>query len=115
MKISLECECVLLQNSLRLFLKDCVAHRKDCDFVISDKKLESKKPLFLISSNSAHLQIPFTKETLMNTLEEFYSAIQIPNANFAKPKFESLSLEQDIDTLVNKFKKDLIELIKQYR
>lgn len=115
MKISFDCDCILLQNSLELFLKDFIAHKKDCDFIISDRKIESKKPVFVIAANSAHLQVPFTKETLLSTLEEFYSAIQIPRASFkVEQRDENLALEEAISNLVDKFKKDLIALIKSY-
>lgn len=114
MKISFDCDCILLENSLKLFLKDYVVHKKDCDFIISDRKIESKKPVFIISSNSAHLKIPFTKEMLLNTLEEFYSAIQIPSAG-TRQMAQNLDIEHEISILIDKFKKDLINLIKLYR
>ena len=115
MKISFDCDCILLQNSLELFLKEYISHKKDCDFIISDRKIESKKPVFIIASNFGHLQIPFTKETLLNTLEEFYSAIQIPKAGFKVDRHdENLALEEAISNLVDKFKNDLIALIKSY-
>lgn len=114
MKISFDCDCILLENSLKLFLKDYVVHKKDCDFIISDRKIESKKPVFIISSNSAHLKTPFTKEMLLNTLEEFYSAIQIPNVG-TKQMAQNLDIEHEISILIDKFKKDLMNLIKLYR
>lgn len=113
MKISFECDCILLQNSLRLFLKDYASHRKDCDFIISDRKIESKKHVFVIAKDSAHLQIPFSKETLLSALEEFYSAIQISNAPAAQ-KIDSSHLEQDISLLIDKFKTDLIDIIRRH-
>ena len=76
MKISFECDCVLLEESLKLFLRDFISPRKDCDFIVADRKIETKKPVFVIAEHSPHLQIPFSKEALISALEEFYSAIQ---------------------------------------
>ena len=62
MKISFECDCILLGESLRLFLRDFISPKKDCDFIVADKKIEAKKPVFVIAEHSPHLKIPFSKE-----------------------------------------------------
>ncbi|MFC2491835.1 MAG: hypothetical protein ACFNUJ_04100 [Campylobacter curvus] len=111
MKISFECECILLQKTLLLFCKNEAAHHKDCDFVVSDRHINTQKPLFLISDDSPYLSVPFSKQTLLNTLEEFYSAIQIKQSNFDDAKSE-VSLEGRIGELVDSFKKELIELLR---
>ncbi|MGP1484690.1 MAG: hypothetical protein ACTTJC_01100 [Campylobacter sp.] len=110
MKISFDCECVLLQETLKLFLKDYIWAKKDCDFVISDRQIQCQKPVFLISKNSGHLKLPFSKETLLATLEEFYSATQISSSyGLEKNDFES-----DLNRLLENFKRDLIKLMKAY-
>lgn len=111
MKIFTQCECLLLSESLRLFLDSFYTSKKDCDFIISDKKIDSDKPVFVIDEKSPHLKIPFTKESLISTLEEFYSAIQIQN-NSALFKASNSSFEQNLSNLVDKFKADLLNLIK---
>ncbi|EAI5647271.1 ornithine carbamoyltransferase [Campylobacter fetus] len=110
MKISIECDCVLLAQSLRLFLDGYYAPKKECDFIISDKKTVSDKPVFIISEKSPYLSVPFTKDTLLNTLEEFYSAMQIRNQNYVKKS--PSSLEERVSNLVDNFKCDLINIIK---
>ena len=112
MKISFECDCVLLQNSLLSFCKDFIAHRKDCDFIVADKKIESKKPVFVIAEHSPHLKIPFSKEALISALEEFYSATQISKAKEPDQIVNEKSLEQKVSNLIDKFKADLLEILR---
>lgn len=115
MKISFDCECILLQNSLELFLKDFLAHKKDCDFIISDRKIQSTKPVFIIAKDSPYLKIPFSKEMLLNTIEEFYSAIQLSNSNLkTSQNAKDTSVEEAVANLVDKFKLDLINLLKSH-
>lgn len=111
MKIAIECDCILLQESLRIFLEKFYVPKKDCDFVIADKKMLCDKPVFLIGENSPYLKIPFTKENLISTLEEFYSAIQIDGTKITQ-NHQNYNFEEKISNLVDKFKSDLINLIK---
>lgn len=111
MKISFECECILLQKTLLLFCKNEAAHHKDCDFIVSDKHIDTQKPLFLIGDDSPYLSVPFNKQTLLNTLEEFYSAIQIKTPNRHEIK-KSDNLEERVSNLIDSFKKELMELIR---
>ena len=116
MKISFECDCILLEESLRLFLRDFISPRKDCDFIVSDKKTQTSKPLFLIAPGG-HINVPFNKRELINVLEEFYSAIQIKaqpakNSQIARDGGE---LETQILAIFENFKKDLIALIRANR
>ncbi|MBR8464088.1 ornithine carbamoyltransferase [Campylobacter sp. faydin G-24] len=110
MKISCECECILLQNSLMLFLKDYISHYKDCDFVITDKRLNIQKPQFIIADNAAHLSVPFSKNALFNMLEEFYSAIQLKQV--LHKEIQNVDIEAQVGALVDKFKADLIALLR---
>ncbi|ENO8742034.1 ornithine carbamoyltransferase, partial [Campylobacter jejuni] len=64
MKISLECKDLIIEKTLELFLKDHLVMKKNCDFIISDEKIYTAKPLFIISKNSPFLSIPFSKEAL---------------------------------------------------
>lgn len=113
MKISFECDCILLQKTLLLFCFGYASSNKDCDFVVSDRKIDTKKPLFLIGDKNTHLSLPFTKNTLISTLWEFYSAIQLQNVK-TEPKFHTNDeFEKELDALLDKFKKDLISLIRR--
>lgn len=125
MKISFECDCVLLEESLRLFLRDFISLRKDCDFIVADRKIETKKPVFVIAEHSPHLQIPFSKEALISALEEFYSAIQFsePAASSHTSAFafaaavqqNGSNLELEVSNLIDKFKEELLALLRKAR
>ena len=125
MKISFECDCILLEESLRLFLRDFISPRKDCDFIVADKKIEAKKPVFVIAERSPHLKIPFSKEALISALEEFYSAIQFsePAASSHTSAFafaaavqqNGSNLELEVSNLIDKFKEELLALLRKAR
>ena len=125
MKISFECDCVLLEESLKLFLRDFISLRKDCDFIVADRKIETKKPVFMIAEHSPHLQIPFSKEALISALEEFYSAIQFSEpaapshtsafAFAAAVQQNGSNLELEVSNLIDKFKEELLALLRKAR
>ena len=125
MKISFECDCVLLEESLKLFLRDFISPRKDCDFIVADRKIETKKPVFVIAERSPHLQIPFSKEVLISALEEFYSAIQFSEpaapshtsafAFAAAVQQNGSNLELEVSNLIDKFKEELLALLRKAR
>ena len=125
MKISFECDCILLGESLRLFLRDFISPRKDCDFIVADKKIEAKKPVFVIAEHSPHLKIPFSKEALISALEEFYSAIQFsePAASSHTSAFafaaavqqNGSNLELEVSNLIDKFKEELLAILRKNR
>ena len=125
MKISFECDCILLEESLRLFLRDFISPRKDCDFIVADKKIEAKKPVFVIAERSPHLKIPFSKEALISALEEFYSAIQfsepVAPSRAAAPAKEKAApqngsnLELEVSNLIDKFKEELLAILRKAR
>ena len=125
MKISFECDCVLLEESLKLFLRDFISPRKDCDFIVADRKIETKKPVFVIAEHSPHLQIPFSKEALISALEEFYSAIQFSEpaapshtsafAFAAAVQQNGSDLELEVSNLIDKFKEELLALLRKAR
>ena len=111
--------------SLRLFLRDFISPKKDCDFIVADKKIESKKPVFVIAEHSPHLKIPFSKEVLISALEEFYSAIQFsepvaPSRTATPAKEEAASqngsnLELEVSNLIDKFKEELLAVLRKAR
>ena len=125
MKISFECDCILLGESLRLFLRDFISPRKDCDFIVADRKIETKKPVFVIAEHSPHLQIPFSKEALVSALEEFYSSIQFSEpaapshtsafAFAAAVQQNGSNLELEVSNLIDKFKEELLALLRKAR
>lgn len=104
MKISLECKDLIIEKALELFLKEHLVMKKDCDFIISDEKISTQKPLFIIAKNSPFLSLPFSKETLMNSLNEFDSALKATAQKLADKRRRVL--EARIDEIANEFKKD---------
>lgn len=105
MKISFECECILMQQALVLFLSDCVCNRDECDFVISDRKIDTAKPVFIVGKNSPYLRFPFDKQALLGSVGEFYSAIR------ADLDEKNSSFEQKLACILDKFKLDITQLI----
>ncbi|EAL1484535.1 ornithine carbamoyltransferase [Campylobacter coli] len=104
MKISLECKDLIIEKALELFLKEHLVMKKDCDFIISDEKISTQKPLFIIAKNSPFLSIPFSKEALMNSLNEFDSALKTTAQKLADERRRVL--EARIDEIANEFKRD---------
>ncbi|EAH6421702.1 ornithine carbamoyltransferase [Campylobacter coli] len=104
MKISLECKDLITEKALELFLKEHLVMKKDCDFIISDEKISTQKPLFIIAKNSPFLSLPFSKEALMNSLNEFDSALKATAQKLADERRRVL--EARIDEIANEFKKD---------
>ncbi|ECP6257332.1 ornithine carbamoyltransferase [Campylobacter coli] len=104
MKISLECKDLIIEKALELFLKEHLVMKKDCDFIISDEKISTQKPLFIIAKNSPFLSVPFNKEALMNSLNEFDSALKTTAQKLADERRRVL--EARIDEIANEFKRD---------
>lgn len=95
MKIYLDCECLLLSCALKSFLKPFLVDENEADFIVSDHtNFSVKKPIFIIGKD---LALPFTKNELLKALNDF------SHLN---------TLEKSLDELLNKFKNDLINIIK---
>ena len=104
MKISLEFKDLIIEKALELFLKEHLVMKKDCDFIISDEKISTQKPLFIIAKNSPFLSLPFSKEALMNSLNEFDSALKATAQKLADERRRVL--EARIDEIASEFKRD---------
>ncbi|EOJ7848528.1 ornithine carbamoyltransferase [Campylobacter coli] len=104
MKISLECKDLIIEKALELFLKEHLVMKKDCDFIISDEKISTQKPLFIIAKNSPFLSLPFSKEALMNSLNKFDSALKATAQKLADERRRVL--EARIDEIASEFKRD---------
>ncbi|EIP9899154.1 ornithine carbamoyltransferase [Campylobacter jejuni] len=103
MKISLECKDLIIEKTLELFLKDHLVMKKNCDFIISDEKIYTAKPLFIISKNSPFLSIPFSKEAF-ESLNEFDNTLKAAALQLALE--QKRLLEEKIDAIALEFKKD---------
>ncbi len=115
MKIALACQSVLLQKSLEIFLKSYVVSYKQCDFIMSDTKVESDKPILYIGKENSNLMIPFSKQSLIVSVDEFYKDLSQKERPVSIIKRDNEEeLEVKIATLTNKFKDDLAHLIKEH-
>jgi len=115
MKIALVCQSLLLSRSLKSFLKESIVSYKQCDFVISDKKIELDKPIFFISHDtSGHLHIPFSKASLYLALEDFNQSLHVETSPEVSNKIEHDFLEEKIANLTEKFRQELIQTLRDY-
>lgn len=102
MKLAVECECILMQKSLELFLCDFIS--SEPDFIVSDVKMNTNKQVFLIEN---YLNLPFTRETLLEVLEEYSFGV---NSQIITQE----PLEDKISNLIDEFKLRLIKTIKDH-
>lgn len=105
MKAFIDCDCEILQRTLKLFLKDHAASAQDCDFVISDEPQSSAKPLFLIGEDG-DLTLPFSKNTLLTKLEDFQGSLKQDFSEYD-------AAEEEICALFDEFKAKIIEILRR--
>lgn len=111
MKIALECKDLIIERTLEIFLKEHLVMKKDCDFLVVDKKINSLKPQFIISKESPYLKIPFNKDELFNCLFEFDEALKQLAIKLALE--EKKKLEAQMDMIINQTKKEYQEKLDQ--
>ena len=112
MKVALVCQSLLLSRALKSFLGDTITPYKQCDFVISDKKIELDKPVFLLSHSEGDLIIPFSKSALLIELDKFFKSLNAPKMVNTDPLHHTL--EEKIAQITDKFRAELIETIRGY-
>lgn len=106
MKIAVNCECLIMQKTLEIFLKDYLADEEEADFIVSDINKKSNKRVFYIGDDSPYLTLPFSKKDLLYALEEFDFIVKDNNLKE--------NLEDKISLLVDEFKSKLIKLVKEH-
>ena len=116
MKIALVCQSLLLNKALNSFLGENIVPYKQCDFVISDKKIELDKPVFYISAHEGNLLIPFSKSSLFIELDKFFQQIILRGNidDLMMPERSSGLLEERINALTEKFRVELIKTLRDY-
>lgn len=113
MKIALECQSVLLKKALDIFLKPFIVSKKQCDFIVCDYESNFKYPAFQIDTKTAHIKKPFSKDELIEKLEEFYILTCKHEKNSSK-KVSNSVLEEEIENLTKDFSQKLVNLIKAH-
>ena len=116
MKIAIVCQSLLLSKALKKFLGEQIVSYKQCDFVISDRKIELDKPVFYISPFEGHLLIPFSKSSLLIELDKFFHHLVMlqSSADLLHNVKDTNLLEEKITALTDKFRTDLIQTIRDY-
>jgi transcriptional regulator len=108
MRVSIDCNSPLLQKALDLYLADMIVDESESEFIVSDHLKSSKKPIFLVShGDDATLKIPFTRDMLLASLEEFSYKHKEKNE-------EERELELMIEELNRKHKAKIDRLISSY-
>lgn len=113
MKVAIICQSLLLSRALKSFLGERVVPYKQCDFVISDKKIELDKPIFFLNNEEGELSIPFSKATLLLGLERYYQTLCEPEVLICET-IPSDVLEDKIVALTEKFRQELILTLREY-
>ncbi len=128
MKVAIECQDIVLERALQLFLKEHLSRKKDCDFLICDERVEFDKPLFLINKHSPQLAVPFSKAQLMQALSDFESGLKKLAEQLANEKIKALEdkieimaeefrqqYQSEIDSAIERLKERLISIINEKR
>ncbi len=106
MKVAVVCDSPLLKRCLEVFLKNHLSSYAACDFVISDRKIDSEKPIFIISDQKkTNLKKPFSKSKLLKALEEHARKIKPPRNIIT---VASKSVENELETKVKKLTEDFV-------
>ncbi len=84
--------------------------------MISDKKIDSEKPLFVISDQKgANLNKPFSKSRLLKALEEYYKKIKPPrNIITVASKSVENELESKVKKITENFVTELLGAIREH-
>ncbi|WP_104578627.1 hypothetical protein [Helicobacter felis] len=106
MKIALDCHSLLLTHVLESYLQDFLSMPENCDFILSDHRVDKPvKTTYLIGSgDDFHIGVPFTRESLLEGLQELYSQ-----------KVQAESLESKVQGLLSEYTRKLLDLIQEYR
>ncbi|WP_305863100.1 hypothetical protein [Helicobacter cholecystus] len=114
MKIALECQSLLLQDSLRFYLSSYLCDVMECDFVISDYLERGPKPVYRLCLKNKTL--PFIPERLIGDLEAFYQIqCKRPASSIARNARGDDELKEEIQALLMEFSDKFLQVIKKYK
>ncbi len=114
MKIAVLCKSPLLQNSLELFLSGYLSSLKQCDAVISDFEIQTEKPIVSVGYENCDIYKPFTRAQLFMTLEQRFEHKTYEQENVSQEKIEISIIQSEIERLTDKYKNDILQLIKKH-
>lgn len=119
MKLTIMCQSLLLEKALELFLKPYVVPYKQSDFIVCDYKVETNKPQFRLKSSDSKIPFPFSKSTLLLSLEKFSQAIELASVSNVQKKPSELvsdfaTLEEKLNKICNQFNKEIIQAVKEH-
>ncbi|WP_139470573.1 ornithine carbamoyltransferase [Campylobacter armoricus] len=109
MKIAIECKDLILEKTLETILKEFLVMKKDCDFIISDEKINTKKPQFIINKKSNFLTLPFNTEELLCALNDFNTSLQ--NIAYKIAMREKKIMNQKCEAILEKLRQESHEKI----
>ena len=101
LKVCVLCDSVLLEVALKKFLKNYITTYKECDIVLSDKKINVKKTLLIVGQKNAYIKKPFTRSSLILKLEKF-----------ERGRLNKSSLEKKIEIAALNFAKEIIKITR---
>ena len=85
---------------------------KNCDIVITDRKIKIDKPIILVG-HDGDIKVPFSKSNLLMELEKFYFEKQKEPDITPKPH-EGGDLHKKLEPIIQNFTKELITAIKNH-
>jgi hypothetical protein len=110
-KVSLMCRSLLLENSLKRFLKHQITDYNHCDVVLSDQQLNIDKPYLMIGSEHyADISKPFTHADILLELDKFTKS----SNQSANSRPIPTSLDEKINKLTRTYQEQLHQLIKEH-
>ncbi|RUM44286.1 MAG: hypothetical protein DSY46_05980 [Hydrogenimonas sp.] len=115
MKIALKCRSLLLEKSLRIFLKGYIVPEDQAQMIVTDDHVTSDLPIFRIGlDEEADLVKPFSSSQLMIKLEEKFENYQSQEALQALTLDEEVSLEEKIEHVTRSFVQELTSIIREH-
>ena len=111
MKISLQCENLLLQSTLEYFLREYLSSQEMCDFILSDTPKNTKKPVCVLGSKDCDICQPFTPKSLLSSLQRFYIT-HLHSTPISQPT--PTALESEISQLLTEYTHKLYEIFKKH-
>jgi hypothetical protein len=115
MKIALKCRSLLLEKSLKIFLKGYIVPEDQAQMIIADEDITSNLPIFRIGTDEgADLVKPFSSSQLMMKLEEKITCYQSQEEVKVVTLDEEITLEEKIEQVTRNFVQELTSIIREH-